>query len=194
MSRKLWSSIAEALSPNGDLHSFDGAFPQQAAVMVLITDSISPEIIFTLRAKHLNQHAGEVCFPGGKWELQDNSLLATALRETHEEIGLSANVIDVLGALPARATRSGANVQPFVGKVPAECRFTLNHHELEELFTVPLSAFQQGLQVRTDVFERNGQRFRIPAYVYQGFEIWGFTAGVTSELLSLLQSLPLDVA
>ena len=194
MSRNFWLAIAEALSPNGDLSSFEGAFPQQAAVMVLITDSISPEIIFTLRSKHLNQHAGEVCFPGGKWELQDNSLLTTALRETHEEIGLSPNVIDVLGALPARTTRSGARVQPFVGKIPAECRFNLNHHELEELFTVPLSAFQQGLQVRTDVFERNGQRFRFPAYVYQGFEIWGFTAGVTSELLSLLQSLPTNAA
>lgn len=194
MNRNLWLAIADALSPNGDVHAFEGSFPQQAAVMLLITDSISPEVIFTLRAKHLNQHAGEVCFPGGKWELQDNSLLTTALRETHEEIGLSPNMIDVLGALPARATRSGARVQPFVGKIPAECRFTLNHHELEELFSVPLSAFQQGLQVRTDVFERNGQRFRIPAYVYQGFEIWGFTAGVTSDLLSLLQSLPVDAA
>jgi 8-oxo-dGTP pyrophosphatase MutT (NUDIX family) len=192
VSRNFWTAISEALSPNGDLKSFAGSFPQQAAVMVLITDSISPEMIFTLRAKHLNQHAGEVCFPGGKWELQDDSLLSTALRETHEEIGLSPNLIDVLGALPARATRSGALVQPFVGKIPAECRFNLNYHELEELFTVPLEAFQQGLQVRTDVFERNGQRFRFPAYVYQGFEIWGFTAGVTSELLSLLQSLPVN--
>ena len=194
MSRNFWSAISEALSPNGDLKSFEGAFPQQAAVMVLITDSISPEIIFTLRAKHLNQHAGEVCFPGGKWEFQDDSLLTTALRETHEEIGLSPNVVEVLGALPARPTKSGARVQPFVGKIPAESRFTLNHHELEELFSVPLSAFQQGLQVRTDIFERNGQRFRFPAYVYQGFEIWGFTAGVTSELLSLLQSLPTNAA
>ncbi|RYY03381.1 MAG: CoA pyrophosphatase [Gammaproteobacteria bacterium] len=184
--------IAEALEPQGDAKSFIGSFPRQAAVMVLITDATSPEIIFTLRSKHLNQHAGEVCFPGGKWEPQDNSLLTTALRETHEEIGLSPNMVDVLGALPARATRSGAMVQPFVGKIPADCRFDLNHHELEELFSVPLAEFQRGLQVRTDIFERNGKRFRIPAYVYEGFEIWGFTAGVTSELLSLLHSLPVN--
>ena len=192
MNRLLWPMIAEALEPQGDAKSFVGSFPRQAAVMVLITDAASPEIIFTLRSKHLNQHAGEVCFPGGKWEPQDNSLLATALRETHEEIGLSPNMVDVLGALPARATRSGAMVQPFVGKIPADCRFDLNHHELEELFSVPLAEFQRGLQVRTDIFERNGKQFRIPAYVYQGFEIWGFTAGVTSELLSLLHSLPVN--
>lgn len=192
MNRSLWAQLKEILKPNGDAESFVGDFPQQAAVMVLLTDEVEPQLIYTLRAQHLNQHAGEVCFPGGKWELQDNSLLTTALRETHEEIGLSPNMIDVLGALPARATRSGAMVQPFVGKISANCRFDLNHHELEELFTVPLAAFHQGLQVRTDVFERHGKRFRIPAYVYQNYEIWGFTAGITSELLTLLQSFSIN--
>lgn len=194
MNRVFWLALEEALKTNGDAQSFVGSFPKQAAVMILLTDEVSPEIIFTLRSKHLNQHAGEVCFPGGKWEPQDNSLLTTALRETHEEIGVSPNMVDVLGTLPARATRSGAMVRPFVGKISADCRFDLNHHELEELFSVPLSAFEQGLQVRTDVFERNGQRFRIPAYVYEGYEIWGFTAGVTAELLTLLQSLSVDNA
>lgn len=194
VNRAFWQALEEALKPYGDIQSFVGSFPQQAAVMVLITDEVSPEIIFTLRSKHLNQHAGEVCFPGGKWEPQDHSLLTTALRETHEEIGLASGMVDILGALPARATRSGAMVRPFVGKIPPACRFNLNHHELEELFSVPLAAFQQGLQVRTDVFERNGQRFRIPAYIYEGYEIWGFTAGITAELLSLLQSLSVDSA
>ncbi len=186
MNREFWGSLATALKPYGDCQSFTGESPKQAAVMVLITDEASPKIIFTLRSKHLNQHAGEVCFPGGKWEPQDHSLLATALRETHEEIGLAPAMIDVLGALPARATKSGAMVQPFIGKIPSDCRFHLNHHELDTLFSVPLSAFEHGLQVRTDVFERNGQRFRIPAYVYEIYEIWGFTAGVTADLLKQL--------
>jgi 8-oxo-dGTP pyrophosphatase MutT (NUDIX family) len=194
MNRAFWQALEDALKPNGDPQSFVGSFPQQAAVMILLTDEISPQVIFTLRSKHLNQHAGEVCFPGGKWEPQDNSLLTTALRETHEEIGVSPGIVNVLGTLSARATRSGAMVRPFVGRIPADCRFDLNPHELEELFSVPLSAFAQGLQVRTDVFERNGQRFRIPAYVYDGYEIWGFTAGVTAELLILLQSLSVDSA
>jgi len=186
VNRDFWNGLTTALKPFGDVKSFAGESPAQAAVMVLITDEIAPQIIFTLRAKHLNQHAGEVCFPGGKWEPQDRSLLNTALRETHEEIGLAPALVDVLGALPARATRSGALVQPFVGKIPANCRFDLNHHELETLFSVPVTSFQHGLQVRTDTFERNGQRFRIPAYVYENYEIWGFTAGITAELLTLL--------
>lgn len=194
MNRNFWQLIEAALIPASDLADATNTLPKQAAVMVLLTDEAKPEVIFTLRAKHLNQHAGEVCFPGGKCEPQDANLLATALRETHEEIGLSPRVIDVLGALPARATKSGALVQPFVGKISANSRYTLNHHELDELFTVPLAAFAQGLQVRTDVFERNGQRFRMPAYVYEGYEIWGFTAGVTADLLSLLQSIAIGSA
>lgn len=188
MNHEFWNALTLALSVNGDVGSFTGDFPKQAAVMLLITDEVNPQIIFTLRAKHLNQHAGEVCFPGGKWEVQDESLLSTALRETHEEIGLASSLIDVLGALPARATRSGALVQPFVGRIPAGCRFHLNHHELDSLFSVPISAFKHGLQVRTDIFERNGQRFKFPAYVYDGYEIWGFTAGVTAEFLAVLPS------
>jgi len=194
VNREFWQALEYTLKPNGDAQSFTGVFPQQAAVVVLLTEEISPRIIFTLRAKHLNQHAGEVCFPGGKWEPQDHSLLATALRETHEEIGLMPGIIDILGVLPARATRSGAMVQPFVGKIPTSCRFNLNYHELDELFSVPVAAFQKGLQVRTDIFERNGLRLKIPAYVYEGYEIWGFTAGVTAELLNLLQSLASDKA
>ena len=186
MNREFWDRLTTALKPAANNPSFTGEFPKQAAVMVLITDEISPKIIYTLRAKHLNQHAGEVCFPGGKWEVQDTSLLNTALRETHEEIGLAPALVDVLGALPARATKSGAMVQPFVGKIPPDCRFQLNHHELEVLFSVPLAAFQQGIQVRTDIFERNGQRFRMPAYVYENYEIWGFTAGVTADLLKVV--------
>jgi len=194
LNRAFWQAVTHALSPHGAAHAFEGDFPHQAAVMVLLTEEASPRLIYTLRATHLNQHAGEVCFPGGKWEPQDPSLLTTALRETHEEIGVAPALVDVLGALPARATRSGALVTPFVGKIPAGCRFVLNHHELDELFSVPLAAFRQGLQVRTDIFERNGQRFRIPAYVYDDYEIWGFTAGVTSELLSILQTLNTNTA
>lgn len=189
MNHEFWDRLTSVLKPTANNPSFIGEFPKQAAVMVLITDEVSPKIIYTLRAKHLNQHAGEVCFPGGKWEVQDTSLLHTALRETHEEIGLAPALVDVLGALPARATKSGAMVQPFVGKIPPDCRFHLNHHELDVLFSVPLAAFKQGLQVRTDTFERNGQRFRMPAYVYEQYEIWGFTAGVTADLLCVLSGL-----
>lgn len=183
---ELWQIISNALAPEKYVLTQTGQFPRQASVLALITDSATPELIFTLRTKHLSHHAGEVCFPGGMWEPQDTSLLASALRETHEEIGVVHSMIEILGALPARPTKSGTMVRPFIGRIPAGARFTLNHHELEALFTVPLEAFRHGLQVRTDIFERDGVQYRVPAYHYQGYEIWGFTAAVTAELLKLL--------
>lgn len=183
----LWQKMTSVLAPPTD-GVLDMSGPRPAAVMVLLSHSPKPELVYTLRAKHLNHHAGEVCFPGGMWETQDPSLLATALRETHEEIGLHPSLVQVMGSLPKRQTRSGTWVQPFVGRIPVDCKFELNHHELDELFTVPLAEFARGLQVRTDLFERSGQRVRIPVYRYQHYEIWGFTAAVTADLLTRLNA------
>ena len=84
MNRLFWPALKEALAFAGDPQSFSGDFPQQAAVLVLITDEVSPQIIYTLRAKHLNHHAGEVCFPGGKWEQQDVSWVHCSTCEESE--------------------------------------------------------------------------------------------------------------
>lgn len=183
----LWQHLTDLLEPLPDEAS-GLQVARQAAVMVLLDDSPRPELIYTLRAKHLNHHAGEVCFPGGMRESHDQSLLATALRETHEEIGLHPSLVEVLGSLPKRQTRAGTWVQPYVGRIPADCKFELNPHELDELFAVPLAEFAQGLQVRTDVFERNGVRIRMPVYQYRGYTIWGFTAAVTADLLTRLNA------
>ncbi len=189
MNKHLWAGIAEALAPQAALLSHTDQFAQQAAVMVLITDELSPQIIFTLRAKHLTYHAGEVCFPGGMWEPEDATLLVSALRETYEEIGLLPALVDVLGALPVRPTRSGTVVTPFVARIPADYSFKPNYAELDSLFRVPLEQFMTGLQIRMDTFEHNDTQYEMPAYAYQGYEIWGFTAAVTAELLMLLRPL-----
>ncbi len=189
MNKRLWSSIADALAPQAAVLTQSDQFARQAAVMVLITDEVSPQIIFTLRAKHLTYHAGEVCFPGGMWEPQDATLLESALRETHEEIGLPPHLVDVLGALLERQTRSGTVVTPFVAYIPADYGFEPNPAELDSLFTIPLEQFMVGLQIRTDIFEHNDQQFHRPAYAYQDYEIWGFTAAVTADLLALLRPL-----
>ena len=185
MNKQLWSALTSALLPQATMLTKAGCFAKQAAVMVLITDEPSPQLIFTLRAQHLTYHAGEVCFPGGMWEPQDTSLLESALRETEEEIGLCAEHISVLGALPVRKTRTGTEVTPFVAYIPANCVFKLNYGELDAVFSVPLAGFMAGLQIREDVFERDNKHYRIPAYAYQGYEIWGFTAAVTAEFLTL---------
>ena len=158
----------------------------QAAVMVLISRGENPSLLYTKRAAHLRQHPGDVCFPGGMWEAEDGDLFVTAQRETYEEIGLPASGIQLLGRLPKSHTRAGTPVTPFVGSFDTSIPLRLSPDELDSIFSVPLEAFYKGIQVREDQFERNGRVISVPAYHYQGYEIWGFTAAVTAQLLRLL--------
>lgn len=164
-----------------------GTSPTQASVLALFVCKPEPSLIFTVRSRHLNSHAGEVAFPGGKWETCDLTLRDTVLRETREEIGLPSEAITLLGACPPRATRAGIMVTPFVGLIDEARGLVPCPHELETIFQVPLAAFQRGIQVRVDLIPRGGHIYQVPAYQYQDYEIWGLTAGITCELLSLLQ-------
>jgi 8-oxo-dGTP pyrophosphatase MutT (NUDIX family) len=164
----------------------DPVVPPQAAVLVLISRGDHPAILYTKRAAHLRQHPGEVCFPGGMWELGDADLFATAQRETYEEIGLPMADIHLLGRLPQSHTRAGTPVTPFVASFDASAPLIPSPDELESVFCIPLTAFHEGIQVREDRFERHGRVFIAPVYDYQGYEIWGFTAAVTAQLLRLL--------
>lgn len=158
----------------------------EAAILLLISCGDNPALLYTKRAAHLRQHPGEVCFPGGMWESGDMDLFATAQRETHEEIGLPAAEMHLLGRLPQSHTRAGTPVTPFVASFNPAIPLVPSPDELDSIFFVPLSMFDEGIQVREDKFEHNGCTFSVPAYHYEGYEIWGFTAAVTSHLLRLL--------
>lgn len=184
----MWQPLQVYLQPNNSLVQQSGRFPSQASVLVLLTDDeTNPEIIFTLRAHHLSSHPGEVAFPGGMWEPSDETLLDTALRESHEEVALSPHSVRILGACRSRSTRAGVKVTPFVGVIAADTQLTANRAELEEIFRVPMAAFYGNtLQIRTDNFVHAGRNYRVPAYFYQGREIWGFTAALTQEIMAVM--------
>lgn len=162
------------------------ATQSRAAVILLLSRGDNPALLFTRRAMHLRNHPGEVCFPGGMREPQDTDLLATALREMEEEIGLPATEVQILGRLPEAYTRAGTQVTPFVASFDASYPLVASLSELDSIFMVPLSLFEQGIMVREDVFEREGRSYKIPVYHYQEYEIWGFTAAVTARFLRLI--------
>lgn len=179
--------LQEYLQPSATAVRPRGSSSRQASVLVLFTEhDHNPEIIFTLRAAHLSNHPGEVAFPGGMWEPGDETLLDTGLRESYEEIGLPPSVVKLLGSCQPRSTIAGIQVTPFVGMIPADVELTPNPAELDAIFRVPLAAFRAGIQTRTDFFTHGGRSYHVPAYHHQGYEIWGFTAAVTSELLLVL--------
>lgn len=180
LSQQLLSTVEVLDSP--------GLFPEQAAVLALITDHPRrPELVFTLRAAHMRRHAGEVAFPGGKWEPQDPDLLATALRETDEEVALPPSRVQVLGACHATLTSKGTPVIPFVGVIAHSSVMVPNPNELQAIFRVPIDWFSEQRQHRVDVYRLGGVTYRVPAYHYGNYEIWGFTAAVTQEILRMGQ-------
>lgn len=157
---------------------------RQAAVLVLLTDDGDGEkVLLTQRAEHLHQHPGEIAFPGGKWEEGDDTLLDTALRETHEEVGIHPDLVRVTGELKSVYTRKGVKVTPFVGRVDPGVVLTANPEELDEMFWLPVQFLKQDVRARTDSYRHKDKVYWAPAYDFDGYFIWGFTARVLVDLL-----------
>lgn len=158
----------------------------QAAVLIAITEEANGQeyVLLTERAKHLSIHSGEVAFPGGKWEEEDSSLLDTALRESHEEVGLEPSRVNIIDQLPISYTRHGISVTPYVGRVASSEGLVCNDGELQSLFWVPIDFLIQDIRQRTDIFTVEGSEYWSPVYDWMGYTIWGFTARVMVEFLN----------
>lgn len=168
-----------------DCHQDDDWARNQAAVLIALTrDPVEPTVVLTKRSEQLNSHRGQVAFPGGKRDREDPNLLATALREAHEEISLPADQVEVIGRWRSQQTRFNMDVTPFVGLVDAGLDFQANEGELDAVFEVPLSYFIDQNNLTSDHFSGPGYSLEMPCYIYEGFRIWGFTLGVLVDLLN----------
>lgn len=157
----------------------------EAGVLVALTDNpFDPQLVLTQRAAQMNSHAGEVALPGGKRDPEDRDLLATALREAEEEIGLPPAEVRVIGPLSQVVSKHGLLVTPYLGVIPEQQRLVPNPDELDGLFRVPLRFFLEDSRHHTDHFTFKGQQFYVPSYEYQDYVIWGLTAYVIVELLN----------
>jgi len=148
-------------------------------------------IILTKRAKHLKNHAGEICFPGGKFENADLNLQRTALRETQEEIGLANNDLKIIGKLPEQITISQYYVTPYVAVLENENglnirELVIDKNEVEEVFTVPLDYLID--QKNQKVVKRQIKEisFSYHSIEYNDYVIWGATARMLVNLGKLL--------
>lgn len=156
----------------------------EASVLVPVTNDRDPQIILTRRALTMNSHAGEVAFPGGKKDAQDPDLLATALRESEEEIGLPRDAVQLLGRLGTLQSRAGIRVTPWVGLVPPDVALTANPQELDAIFRVPLAFFRDTPMQADHVIRWQGGEFVMPTWRYEGQIIWGLTAYIIVDLLN----------
>jgi len=161
----------------------------RASVLVAITDQQEPEVILTLRSSQMPTHKGEVAFPGGKAEDADSDVIATALREAHEEVGLDPKHVRVIGPLDQVISRFGFLVTPVLGIVPADIELNADSREIEGVFRVPLKFFLEGQPDQIDQFGS----FRGPRWYFQGYTIWGLTAMMLAELLNRFYDADLEL-
>jgi 8-oxo-dGTP pyrophosphatase MutT (NUDIX family) len=156
------------------------------------------QVLLTRRTDHLRAHAGQISFPGGRAEPDDADAVATALRETEEEIGLPRDHVEVIGALPTYTTVTSFVVTPVVALVRPQFTLTLDAFEVAEAFEVPLQYLMSPAHHRRHEVEIEGQARRFLSMPWPSgaaaaesagsYFIWGATAAMLRNLYRFLSS------
>lgn len=160
---------------------------RDAAVLIPVVDH-GPEasVILTKRAETLTSHSGQVAFPGGRIDPTDASPEEAALREAEEEIGLDPDHVEIIGRMPDYVSGSGYRIAPVLSIVKPGFHLTLNEHEVDAAFEVPLRFLMDPVN-----HTQNSRRFNEEVWFfydmpYGGQRIWGVTAGIIRTLYERL--------
>lgn len=161
-------------------------FKPAAVLVPLINHADGMTVLLTRRNDDLKSHAGQISFPGGRMEDHDPTPEATALRETHEEVGLPHDLIDLVGRLPVRETGTGYRVVPIVGLIDPPFDLTPDPSEVAEIFEVPLSFALDPANHRFETRVLAGVQRQFYAVPYNDYYIWGLTARLLVNLSELV--------
>jgi 8-oxo-dGTP pyrophosphatase MutT (NUDIX family) len=154
-----------------------------AAVLLPIVERAEPYALFTRRTDDLPSHAGQICFPGGRYHPDDDTLIRTALREMEEEIGLPHQDVEVAGFLDSYETlNTGFAILPVVGFLRDDFTLVVNPREVAEVFEAPLSYILDPKNHAIKSVERGGVMREFYAIDYAGHTIWGATAAMIVNL------------
>ncbi|SVA62136.1 uncharacterized protein METZ01_LOCUS114990 [marine metagenome] len=165
-----------------------------AAVLVpIILDDKGYKILLTHRSPKLEDHAGQISFPGGRIDNQDKSPKNTALREAHEEIGINGSSIKILGHLDAYATATGFRILPIVSIVEEGFDLKINSIEVESIFYLPMEFLMNSKNHKkeTGTYKRQSTSYKIEyeynVIPYENHHIWGATAAMLINLYEMLK-------
>ncbi|MBE8190967.1 MAG: CoA pyrophosphatase [Alphaproteobacteria bacterium] len=164
----------------------NSALTLASVLMPITTYHSEPHILLTQRASHLQKHSGQVAFPGGKVEADDATPIAAALREAHEEVGLPPAQVEVAGVLDTYETGTGFRILPVVGFIADPFTAIADVNEVAHIFEVPLTLALNADNYKEHKVMWQGKHRRYHALEYQGFNIWGATAGMLLNLAKRL--------
>jgi 8-oxo-dGTP pyrophosphatase MutT (NUDIX family) len=175
----------------GDGGLFEGRSPAEASVLVpLVMRPDGLQVLLTQRTEHLNNHAGQISFPGGRRDPGDGDAVATALRETEEEVGLTRERIEIIGCLPSYTTVTNYVVTPVVAFVRPPFELSLDTFEVAEAFEVPLQFLMTPANHRRHRFEYDGGQHQFLSIPWHGAQreyfIWGATAAMLRNFYRFL--------
>lgn len=172
---------------NPELSCTDGTLRHAAVLVLLVERDEDLSVLFTKRTDNLEHHPGQISFPGGHIEPTDHDPVAAALRETHEEVGIAPQHIQILGRLDTYITRTGFHITPVVGSVRAPINLCPDPSEVDEVFEVPLAFLLDPANHHTHEREFQGAVRRFYATSYEDYYIWGATAGMLMDLYQTLK-------
>ena len=180
----------------GDGRLFEGRKRAAASVLVpLVERDAGLTVLLTQRTAHLRDHAGQISFPGGRAELDDEDAVATALREAEEEIGLARQQVHVIGSMPEYRTVTYFDVTPVVALVRPPFALALDAHEVADAFEVPLAFLMTPANHQRHLFEVEGYRREFLSMPWpradgagEPYFIWGATAAMLRNLYRFLSA------
>lgn len=179
-------ACGKTITPIREAASAAGALVPAAVLVPLVLRESGLTVLLTRRAEHLQDHPGQISFPGGRCEPDDASVVDTALREAQEEVGLLPSTVEVLGQLPHYPTGTGFLVSPVVGLAMPPFELALDETEVQEAFEVPLSFLLDARNHQKHRREVAGQWREYYAMPYGDYFIWGATAGMLVMLREYL--------
>ncbi len=181
--------LKQALASLQRMSLSDRSLTEAAVLVPIFCKDGEYHILFTQRSDQVPHHKGQISFPGGARSEDDPSLLDTALRESWEEIGVKAEDVEILGELDdTPTTTSHFNISPFVALIPYPYGFSLNRYEIDEIFSIPVSALLHKANKKEEYYTFGNEVFVNCSYEYGGKLIWGATARIVQQFLEVWQA------